>query len=346
MWMSSEASSRCDLDSCDNISVTSPEDLATLHEQNAHAHVKHPASPARNLAHGQPLQIAKPMPSSMERCLSCMSKLGQQGQDILSPSWTMDLNVTSTGNTTVAQPLASTSTTNGPQGSIGSANSDRLSISSHGSSGGVTEYYYDTPRSVIVAEARRTAAARSSTPPGVFQNGQMAHASGSGNGSINNGSSGSASHYPGSNGSGGGCSSPYRNPRSNHGGCSTNGYASSVAGQQGATTASACPSGCHCQSHQRVMSSSVSGHGNSPIYYNGVAEQKAHGGKPPINLHPVSGGSNGAHGPYENYDFPRSIHPMSFSHTAPHAGGCYPGEHTSCSHSGGIDWSKVQNVFH
>ncbi|CAL8106892.1 unnamed protein product [Orchesella dallaii] len=335
MWMSSEASSRCDLDSCDNISVISPEDAASnLHDQT-HGHPKHPASPARTPAQGQPLQIAKPLPSSMERCLSCMSKLGQQGQDILSPSWTMDLNVSSAPNNTTAPPPLS-SVNNGPQGSIGSGNSDRLSISSHGSSGGVTEYYYDTPRSVLVAEARRNAAARASTPPGVFQNGQMMHA---------NGSCSSSSHYssgttqPSANG----CSSPYRNPRNNQltsHGCAANGFAPPVAGQQGAATAT-CPTGCHCQSHPRVMNSSAAGHGNSPIYYNGVAEQKAHGGKPPINLH----SSSASHvGPYENYDFPRCTHPISFPPSVNHSCSCCPGEHSAatstCGHSNGIDWSK------
>lgn len=330
MWMSSEASSRCDLDSCDNISVICPEDVHHLPEHASHAQAKHPASPARHPSQGQPLQIAKPMPSSMERCLSCMSKLGQQGQDILSPSWTMDLNVTST-----APPLSSASTSNGLQGSIGSGNSDRLSISSHGSSGGVTEYYYDTPRSVLVAEARRNAAVRAATPTGIYQNSQMVHASST--------SCNTTSHYPSSNGSGGSCSSPYRNPRSNHGGCSANGFASSVTVQQGACTAASCPSGCHCQAHQRVMSSSVTGLGNSPIYYNGVAEQKAHGGKPPINLHlTTASGSNGGAGPYENYDFPRCTHPVSFASTVSQtSGGCCPVERTTCGHSGGIDWSKV-----
>lgn len=304
--------------------------------------MKHPASPARNPAQGQPLQIAKPMPSSMERCLSCMSKLGQQGQDnILSPSWTMDLTVTAPPATNNGAPVL-----NNGSNSLGSGNSDRLSISSHGSSGGVTEYYYDTPRSVLVAEARRNAAARASTPPGIFQNGQQQPMviSGGAPGCNTN------SHYQGSNGSGGGgCSSPYRNPRNVHG-CA-NGFGVQ---QQGAP----CPAGCHCHNHpQRVMNSSAAaappsgsapGHvGNSPIYYNGVAEQKAHGGKPPINLH--SSGSSTAPGPYENYDFPRctTTHPLSFppgNHSSAAACGCCPGEHSSCAHSAGIDWNKVTKM--
>lgn len=85
----------------------------------------HSASPM-----GQP-----PQASAMERCISCTSKLGQAGAaqasagDLLKPSWTMDLSLN-----------------NGNEGGL--CNADRISLSSHGSSG--CEFYYDTPRGAMI----------------------------------------------------------------------------------------------------------------------------------------------------------------------------------------------------
>lgn len=132
LWMASDTSSRSDIDNCDNRSTCQ----IPNHQPSS--------SPVKQT-------VGKPLPSSMERCLSCMSKLGQGNvYDILSPSWTMDLSTNSACHNT----------------SLGSGNSDRLSISSHGShgsGGAAVDFCYDTPRSVLVNEIRR--GHRSSTPP-------------------------------------------------------------------------------------------------------------------------------------------------------------------------------------
>jgi len=205
--------------------------------------------------------------------MSCMSKLGQSG-DVLSPSWTMELCGSNHNN------------------------SDRISLSSHGSSGGglmnETNFCYDTPRSVL-AELRRTSSSRSHTPPGgVF---------------CSNGSQQpcNATNYH--------CS-PCRNNN---------------AGGRNATISNS----CGCKSHGGPV-------GSSPIYYNGVAEQKAHGSgtKTPNNLH------NGAPNPYENYDYPRCIvQPPMVSSGSNNSGSCCENNVPSSTHSGGsgsIDWAKVR----
>ncbi|OXA52055.1 Protein Dok-7 [Folsomia candida] len=351
--------SRCELlDNCDSISMCPA--AGGVDESSHHHHPNNyppssssartvtvgPHSPARNPA-GTALQIAKPLPSAMERCLSCMSKLGQQ-TDILSPSWTMDLNVSAAsasmgggGGGTANLPSSST----GLQGSIGSGNSDRLSISSHGSGSGVgvggggpAEYYYDTPRSVLVAEMRRNA--RSNTPPGMFQNGssnQMSNPCHNGGQTQQGGITSTAV-----------CASPCRGPRNHN---------ISIAPQpqpcpnQSYNGAAVCVLGnCHCQQQPSVMGGQQqSGGGGGHIYYNGVAEQKSLGGNKthppqPINLH-MAGATTGGPGPYENYDFPRCVPPPAQNPGL----GCYPyseGASTSgiglngTSSMSSIDWNK------
>jgi len=352
MWKSSDSSSsRCDLDNClDNISLVHCPDESI--PQKAHVSPAHRNNPLSQ--QNQPLQIAKPLPSAMERCLSCMSKLGQQGtQDILSPSWTMDLN--SLSNSTGAGNGGSSNGHSGnsmgvalPQGSIGSGNSDRLSISSHGSSGGGGggggcgpnggEFYgnYDTPRSVLVAEMRRGNSnnGRCNTPPGVFQGG---------NGASNcHFSSTSGQQQPGHTGQPS-CGSPYRRPPVSSCGLS-NGQATAAA-PGGSNNIIGCGVGnCHCQ---RGPVGVVVGVNNSHIYYNSVAEQqhtnnKSH--KAP-NLHPGH-----LPGPYENYDFPRCVQPPPQGAHSLNSYPSYSGESvvSGCVGSNGpssIDWTKVRIYY-
>jgi hypothetical protein len=330
MWMSSDSSSsRCDLDAFgDNTSLVHcpDENIMKVQHQQQLSPARHNINPLA----GQPLQIAKPLPSAMERCLSCMSKLGQQGQqDILSPSWTMDLN--SLGSSAASGNNGGSNGNAGhpssvplPQGSIGSGNSDRLSISSHGSGSGGGggggngggEFYgnYDTPRSVLVAEQMRRTSNGRNTPPGHFQQG------GGGNGCHFN----NTGHQ--------GQSSPYRRPCNNPGG------GNNVMG---------CGGNCHCRQSVGVN--------NSHIYYNSVAEQqlssKAMKGAPGaggINHHAVAGG------PYENYDFPRCVQSQPAQPHSLNSYPSYPGESLGggnsssssvCVGGGGassIDWTKVR----
>ena len=289
-WMTSDSSSRCDLDSCDNLSVIAPSQIGHVHH-NCPA-----ASPTRNPQHQQ---VPKPLPSAMERCLSCMSKLGQGGQlsgpDVLRPSWTMDL----TSNSSPQEP----------------GNCDRLSLSSHGSSsgGGVTEYYYDTPRSVLVGDMRRGATCRAHTPPAPLgqNNGQMSY-HGYGNCPV--------SPHARPN-----CESPQRRNES------PNGYRLGQCGVSGPVPGTPIYYNIPEQLPPQKSSSAVTGSGSS---------------RGSINLTPHNSG------PYENYDFPRVAPPVTInpgsglagqSQSGSSQGSCCNGNCNGASHltNANIDWNKV-----